>query len=91
MPSIYDPIRVGPITIPNRIVRTAHGTHFTHPRAPYMGATSIACHRERAIGGVGLTILGGVRECPVVGYVRLGERIGIAGGRVHAHAAEPYG
>jgi 2,4-dienoyl-CoA reductase-like NADH-dependent reductase (Old Yellow Enzyme family) len=53
-------IRVGPITVPNRIVRTAHWTHFSHPPAPYIEDDTIAYHRERAIGGVGLTILGGV-------------------------------
>jgi 2,4-dienoyl-CoA reductase-like NADH-dependent reductase (Old Yellow Enzyme family) len=60
MTSVFDPIKVGPITVPNRIVRTAHGTHFSHPPAPYIEDDTIAYHRERAIGGVGLTILGGV-------------------------------
>ena len=67
MTSVFDPLKVGPITIPNRIVRTAHGTHFTHPPAPYLVDSTIAYHRERAMGGVGLSILGGVGLHPSAG------------------------
>src|SRR4029078_2965399 len=41
---------VGPITIPNRIVRSAHGTLLT-------GERLIAYHEARAAGGVGMSTL----------------------------------
>ena len=48
--NLFQPLRVGGATIPNRIVRTAHSTGT-------MGEDLIAYHEERAKGGVGLTIL----------------------------------
>lgn len=51
---VLTPVSIGGIEIPNRVVRTAHGTHFGN------GAINdelIAYHVERAQGGVGLTIL----------------------------------
>ena len=49
-PHLFEPIDVGPITIPNRIVRTAHGTMLT-------GERLIAYHEARAVGGVGMSTL----------------------------------
>jgi 2,4-dienoyl-CoA reductase-like NADH-dependent reductase (Old Yellow Enzyme family) len=49
-PHLFEPIDVGPITIPNRIVRTAHGTMLT-------GERLIAYHEARAAGGVGMSTL----------------------------------
>jgi len=48
------PIKVGPVTIKNRIVRTAHGTQFAKTG---MDDDLIAYHRERARGGCALTIV----------------------------------
>jgi 2,4-dienoyl-CoA reductase-like NADH-dependent reductase (Old Yellow Enzyme family) len=52
------PIRVGPVTVKNRIVRAAHGTKLGDG-----GVTDrmIAYHLERAQGGVGLTVLEGAQ------------------------------
>ena len=47
---LFQPIEVGPITVPNRIVRSAHGTMLT-------GEELIAYHEARAAGGVGLSTL----------------------------------
>ena len=47
---VFQPIEVGPITVPNRIVRSAHGTMLT-------GEELIAYHEARAAGGVGLSTL----------------------------------
>lgn len=48
--NLFEPIQVGPVTIPNRIVRSAHATRTT-------GSALIAYHEERARGGVGMSIL----------------------------------
>ncbi|MEN3950165.1 FAD-dependent oxidoreductase [Iodidimonas sp. SYSU 1G8] len=48
--NLFEPIQVGPVTIPNRIVRSAHGTHLG-------GDDLIAYHEARARGGVGMSTL----------------------------------
>ena len=48
--NLFEPIEVGPITIPNRIVRSAHGTLLG-------GEKLIAYHEARAAGGVGMSTL----------------------------------
>lgn len=48
--NLLEPIRVGGIEIPNRIVRTAHGTLL-------QGEALIAYHVARARGGVGMSTL----------------------------------
>ena len=47
---IFQPIDVGPMTIPNRIVRSAHSTALPLKRL-------IAYHEARAVGGVGMSTL----------------------------------
>lgn len=58
MPDRYEhvlsPVDIGGITIPNRVVRTAHATGIG---AGTMSDELIAYHEARAKGGVGLTIL----------------------------------
>lgn len=51
---VFEPIRIGACEIPNRIVRTAHGTHFAHTE---LNDRFTAYHLARAKGGCGLTIL----------------------------------
>ncbi len=48
--NLFQPIDVGPLTIPNRIVRSAHGTLLA-------GEPLIAYHEARARGGVGMSTL----------------------------------
>ena len=48
--NLFEPIDVGPVTIPNRIVRSAHGTMLS-------GERLIAYHEARAAGGVGMSTL----------------------------------
>ena len=48
--NLFEPIQVGRVTIPNRIVRTAHGT-LLH------GDDLIGYHHARAKGGVGMSTL----------------------------------
>jgi len=51
---ILEPIALGPVTVPNRIVRTAHGTGFG---GGTISDALIEYHAARARGGVGLSIL----------------------------------
>lgn len=51
---IFQPIMIGNVEVPNRVVRTAHGTHFSADR---LTDDFIAYHEARAKGGCGLTIL----------------------------------
>ncbi len=47
---LFSPLQVGPVTLKNRIVRSAHGTLMT-------GERLIAYHEARAAGGVALSTL----------------------------------
>ena len=51
---VLTPIQIGPVTIPNRVVRTGHGTGIG---GGTMNDALIGYHVVRAKGGVGLTIL----------------------------------
>lgn len=51
---VLSPIRIKNVDVPNRIVRSAHGTGLA---AGGIGPDLIAYHEARARGGVGLTIL----------------------------------
>ena len=51
---IFEPIQIRNVTIPNRIVRAAHGTHLARHA---FDEASIAYHVARAKGGCGLTII----------------------------------
>ena len=55
-PTLFSPIRIGPLTIRNRVVITAHGTSeaFRHPgMSPDRYVEYL---RRRAAGGAGLII-----------------------------------
>ena len=51
---VFSPIDIGGVTVPNRVVRTAHATGIGAGR---MSDDLIAYHAARARGGVGLTIV----------------------------------
>ena len=53
--SVLSPIEIAGRTLKNRVVSTAHGTHFDLPG--HVGKDLIAYHEARARGGVGLVIL----------------------------------
>lgn len=61
---VYQPIQVGPIEIPNRIVRAAHGTFLATPTDLLAAPDLIAYHLARAKAGVGLTVLDAVHVHP---------------------------
>lgn len=58
---VFEPLQVGPVTLPNRVVRTAHGGLEMSPR---MTDDYIAYHARRGKGGCGLTILGAASVHP---------------------------
>jgi len=51
---VLSPLQVGRVELPNRVVRTAHGTDIGRFK---MDENLIAYHAERAKGGVGMSIL----------------------------------
>jgi mycofactocin system FadH/OYE family oxidoreductase 2 len=53
-PYLFSPIRVGSLTVPNRIVFSAHLTNLAERNRP--GPDLVAYYEERARGGVGLVI-----------------------------------
>ena len=58
---IFEPLKVGPVELPNRVVRTAHGGLEMARR---MSDDYIAYHARRGKGGCGLTILGAASVHP---------------------------
>ena len=53
-PRLFRPLAIGPVEVPNRIVRSAHGTGMAQPT---ISPDLIAYHLRRAEDGVGLTVL----------------------------------
>mgnify|MGYP000887218784 CR=1 FL=1 len=51
---VFEPIRIGKVTIPNRVVRTAHGTWIARG---HVNDDLIAYHVARARGGAGLSYI----------------------------------
>ncbi len=58
---VFEPLKLGPVEVPNRVVRTAHGGLEMAPR---MTDDYIAYHARRGKGGCGLTILGAASVHP---------------------------
>lgn len=54
-PILFSPLRIGSMTVPNRLARTAHGTGLARMR---VNDDLIEFHRRRAAGGIGLHITG---------------------------------
>ncbi len=52
---LFDPLALGPVELPNRIVSTAHQTTLVHDHLPT--DDFVAYHEARARGGVGLIVL----------------------------------
>jgi 2,4-dienoyl-CoA reductase-like NADH-dependent reductase (Old Yellow Enzyme family)/thioredoxin reductase len=52
---LFKPLTIGPTTLANRIVSTAHQTNLVHGNLPT--DDFVAYHEERARGGVGLIVL----------------------------------
>ncbi|MET0547613.1 MAG: FAD-dependent oxidoreductase [Caulobacterales bacterium] len=86
---VFEPIQIGSVEIPNRIVRTAHGTHFSTTE---LTDQFIAYHEARAKGGCGLTILeiASVHRSSVLTVRNLDDSI-IPGYRRLMKAIRPHG
>jgi len=55
LPHLLSPVELGPVTLRNRIVSTAHQTTLVHNHLP--SDDFVAYHEARARGGVGLIVL----------------------------------
>ena len=53
--SLFSPLQLGPLDLPNRIVSTAHQTTLVHDHLPT--DDFVAYHEARARGGVGMIVL----------------------------------
>jgi 2,4-dienoyl-CoA reductase-like NADH-dependent reductase (Old Yellow Enzyme family) len=72
-PLLFSPLRIGPVTAPNRIVCGAHFTQFVEPAATvgepgYYGARYGRYLAERAAGGAGVIIAGQAQVHPTTAY-----------------------
>ena len=72
-PLLFSPLRVGPVTAPNRIVCGAHFTQFVEPAKTvgepgYYGARYGRYLGERAAGGAGLIVAGQAQVHPTTAY-----------------------
>jgi len=66
-PHLFSPLRVGPVTLKNRIVNSPHQTGFAH--AGNYTPQLVAYHRERAKGGAALIVSQATAVVP--GYLDL--------------------
>ncbi|WP_313808899.1 FAD-dependent oxidoreductase [Sphingobium sp.] len=87
---ILTPIQIGRVEIPNRVVRTAHGTDIGNF---HVDENLIAYHAARAKGGVGLSILETLSAHPQSSPGHLDKRDPdlIPGYRRLMKAVDPYG
>ena len=72
-PLLFSPLRVGPVTAPNRVVCGAHFTQFVEPAATvgepgYYGARYGRYLGERAAGGAGVIVAGQAQVHPTTAY-----------------------
>ena len=86
---VFEPIKIGNVEVPNRIVRTAHDTGFAKP---HINDDFIAYHLARAKGGCGLTILeaSSVHPSSKLDVALFGDEI-IPGFKRLMSAIRPYG
>lgn len=88
---VFEPIKIGNVEVPNRIVRSAHGTQLSPVRHTFH-PDLVNYHVARAKGGVGLSVLevGEVRPSVGYGFAVWDERI-VATYRDLMAAVRPHG
>jgi len=86
---VFSPIRIGAVEVPNRIVRTAHGTAMSFTD---ISEIVISYHEARAKGGCGLSILeaAAVHPSSAITQSLLGDKI-VGGYRRLMAAIRPHG
>jgi 2,4-dienoyl-CoA reductase-like NADH-dependent reductase (Old Yellow Enzyme family) len=86
---VFSPIKLGPVEVPNRVVRTGHGTGMSDP---YASDRFIDYHTARAKGGCGLSILGAssVHPSSLIDQVVFDDAC-IPGFEKLSKAVKPYG
>jgi 2,4-dienoyl-CoA reductase-like NADH-dependent reductase (Old Yellow Enzyme family) len=91
--NLFEPIQISGLEIPNRIVRTAHGTFLKFPGPGEKTASLVRYHEARARGGVGMSILevAPVHQSSLHGWMPAWKDEAIEGYRVLADAVRPYG
>jgi 2,4-dienoyl-CoA reductase-like NADH-dependent reductase (Old Yellow Enzyme family) len=92
-PTLFSPLALGPVVLPNRVVSTAHQTTLVHDHLPT--DDFVAYHAARAAGGTGAIFLEATAVHPtglLTPHTLGGYLPGIAGGyeRV-AEAVQPHG
>lgn len=92
-PNLFSPLQIGPTTLPNRIVSSAHDTVMTHDGQ--VTDQLVAYHAARAAGGAGLIVIqaAGVHESArYTSHVLMAaDDSCIDGYRRIAEAVHPYG
>ena len=88
---VFEPIRIGPVEIPNRIVRLSHGTALSSPPTLIGGEDLLAYHLARAKGGVGLTILESMAVHPSSGALVMSDDRTVERYQELVAAVRPYG
>ncbi len=88
---VFEPIRIRNVEVPNRVVRTAHGTGLSSPRELLGGEDFIAYHAARARGGVGLTILEAMAVHPSSGALTASEDRVVERYRALMQEVRPHG
>jgi 2,4-dienoyl-CoA reductase-like NADH-dependent reductase (Old Yellow Enzyme family) len=91
---VLAPIVVGGVTLRNRVVRTAHGTHLRFPSREEPVSPLVAYHLERARGGVALSILEAVsidKDVPGPNVIPLWSDDVVAGYERLVEAVKPHG
>lgn len=91
--NLFESIQVAGLEIPNRIVRTAHGTFLKFPGLGEKNASLVRYHEARARGGVGMSILevAPVHQSSLHGWMPAWKDEAIDGYRVLADAVHPHG
>jgi 2,4-dienoyl-CoA reductase-like NADH-dependent reductase (Old Yellow Enzyme family)/thioredoxin reductase len=102
-PHLFTPIEIGGVTVPNRLLVTAHSTQFqtTDPsgfnRWSVFSDRAVRYHAERAKGGFGLIVAGQTQVHPASGIQRPGAYPDAArevfrrlADAVHAHGSKVF-
>jgi dimethylglycine catabolism A len=93
-PLLFSPFQLGPVTAPNRIVSTSHGTNMAVGGAP--SEQLIAYHEAKAQGGCGIVMMFGSAAAssltPISGnHVNLWDDDAVPGLRAAAAAVKQHG